>query len=171
MRRKTEVRDCPSPDRQIAMSAGRAAQEAVAEVSTAVAREFDAADHMIDVQLTTMPLAGGFPPRRPLEQLAATCLPGTHIRAVTPVKPPWRWIELLHGSLEMTASRPRTDRHGSLAKASALRMAEAIEQHLGTVRIAARLDLVHEASSPAWHNAYALVTATHLAGLLVTVED
>jgi hypothetical protein len=50
-------------------------------------------------------------------------------------------------------------------------VAEAIEQHLGAVRIAARLDLVHEASSPAWHNTYLLVTATHLAGLLVTVDD
>lgn len=153
------------------MPAGRAAQAAVAEVSTAVARECDAADHMVDLQLTTMPLAGGFPPRRPLEQLAATSLPGPPIRAITPVKPPWRWIELLHGSLEATAPRPRTDRHRSLAEASALQVAEAIEQHLGAVRIAARLDLAHEASSPAWQHAYVLVTATHLAGLLVTVED
>ncbi|MER6075365.1 hypothetical protein ABT187_42635 [Streptomyces sp. NPDC001817] len=171
MRRTTEARNRSSPDRQTATPAGHAAQAAVAEVSAAVAREFDAADRMVDLQLTTMPLAGGFPPRRPLEQLAATSLPGTHIRAVTPVKPPWRWIELLQGSLEATASHPRTDRHDSLAQASALRVAEAIEQHLGAVRIAARLDLVSEASSPAWQNAYVLVTATHLAGLLVTIED
>ncbi|MGW0208587.1 hypothetical protein ACWDZ8_23225 [Streptomyces sp. NPDC003233] len=137
----------------------------------AVARGFDAADHMVDLELTTMPPAGGFPPRRPLEQLAATSLPGTHIRAVTPVKPPWRWIELLRGSLETTACRPRTDRHSSLAEISALRVAQAIERHLGAVRIAARLDLACEASSPAWQHAYVLVTATHLARLLVTVED
>ncbi|MER5549699.1 hypothetical protein ABT072_46750 [Streptomyces sp. NPDC002589] len=170
MRRKTEAHD-RSSDRQTATRAGRAAQEAVAEVSAAVARDFDAADHMVDVQLTTMPLAGGFPPRRPLEQLAAASLPGTQIRAVTPVKPPWRWIELLHGSLETTACSPRTDQHGSLAEVSAQRVAEAIGQHLGAVRIAACLDLVGDASSPAWQNAYVLVTATHLAGLLVTVED
>lgn len=143
----------------------------MAEVSAAVAREFDAADHMVDLELTTMPLAGGFPPRWPLEQFAATSLPGTHIRAVTPVKPPWRWIELLRGSLETTVPRPRTDRHSSLAEMSALRVAQAIERHLGAVRIAARLDLACEASSPAWQHAYVLVTATHLAGLLVTVED
>lgn len=171
MRRTTEAHERSSPDRQTATPADRAAQAAVAEVSAAVAREFDAADHMVDVQLTTMPLAGGFPPRQPLEQLAAASLPGTQIRAVTPVKPPWRWIELLRGSLEATACSPRTDRHGSLAEVSALRVSEAIEQHLGAVRIAARLDLVHDASSPAWQNAYVLVTATRLAGLLVTVED
>ncbi|MEU5127015.1 hypothetical protein [Streptomyces mobaraensis] len=171
MRRKTEARDRSSPDRQTTTPAGHAAQAAVAEVSAVVARGFDATDHMVNLELTTMPLTGGFPPHRPLEQLAATSLPGTHIRAVTPVKPPWRWIELLHGSLETTAPHPRTDRHSSLAEASALRVAQAIERHLGAVRIAARIGLVHEASSPAWQHAYALVTATHLAGLLVTVED
>ncbi|QTT73576.1 hypothetical protein J7W19_09170 [Streptomyces mobaraensis NBRC 13819 = DSM 40847] len=171
MRRKTEARDRSSPDRQTTTPAGHAAQAAVAEVSAVVARGFDATDHMVNLELTTMPLTGGFPPRRPLEQLAATSLPGTHIRAVTPVKPPWRWIELLHGSLETTAPHPRTDRHSSLAETSALRVAQAIERHLGAVRIAARIGLVHEASSPAWQHAYALVTATHLAGLLVTVED
>ncbi|MGW1916507.1 hypothetical protein ACWCQS_38810 [Streptomyces sp. NPDC002076] len=171
MRRKTEARDRSSPDRQAATPEGHAAQAAVAEVSAAVAREFDAADHMVDLELTTMPLAGRFPPRRPLEQLAATSLPGTHIRAVTPVKPPWRWIELLHGSLETTVpASGRTDT-ARLRKMSALRMAQAIDRHLGAVRIAARLDLACEASSPAWQHAYVLVTATHLAGLLVTVED
>lgn len=140
-------------------------------MSAAVAREFDAADHMVDVQLTAGPLAGGFPPRRPLEQLAAASLPETHIRAVTPVKPPWRWIELLRGNLEATAPHPRTDRHGSLADMYALQVAQAVEQHLGAVRIAACLDLVHQASSPAWQNAYVLVTATHLAALHVTIDD
>ncbi|MFI9237460.1 hypothetical protein [Streptomyces sp. NPDC053079] len=119
-----------------------------------------------------MPLVEGFPPRSSLTELANSVACPEAVTSVRPLKPPSRWADELGRAIDGTAGpvafggRPAPGRPGALA------VAGAVERHLGSVRMAAEVVVAEGDGCPAtWRKSFVLVTRSHIALLMLSVDD
>ncbi|MEU1819008.1 hypothetical protein ABZ543_28055 [Streptomyces roseifaciens] len=164
--------DRTSPAEKAAISA----QAAVREVALPMEEALTDADHAVGISLVTaLPLAGGFPPRVPLVQVAQAAASPDDVAGVRPIKPLARWHQEVRRAVESMASGrsavPADVLSGGVSEGPEALVA-AIERCLGAVRIAAEIDLSHDGvHSAAWRKDFLLITWSHVAVLALTVDD
>lgn len=151
----------------MAATDARAALRAVADP---IADALSGPNHDVVIDLEPIgPLPGGYPPRKPLTELAQQLLeppPMTTVRQLTPVH---EWPHVLRRTLQRfdSTNPPNPDpRH---LHTEARTITQAIEQHLGQVRIAATIHHDPEIWSVADY--FLLITTAHIAQLTVSVHD
>jgi hypothetical protein len=126
----------------------REAQAAVRSAAAPLEDALSGPNRAVRIELTSVTPLPEFPPRRTVGVLATEVLgPGS------PVKPVTDW--------------PR--RLGTALGADVRGIANAVEEHLGVVRMAAQVNSPDEVA--AWSVGFVLVTRTHLATLVAAVDD
>lgn len=125
-----------------------AVQAAVRAAAAPLEDTLSGPDHAVRIELTSTTPLREFPPRKTIAALAAETLgPGT------PVKPARNWTRRLATALNADPSA----------------ITNAVEHHLGVVRMAAEVRSPDEVA--AWSVGFVLVTRTHLATLVAAIDD
>lgn len=153
--------------------AASAAQAAVRDVVAPLEAAITAADRAVCISLVAAePLVEGFPPRSSLTEMArSVAAPSEAVTGVRPLKPPSRWAGELGQAIDRTARRAACDGRPGPGKDGALAVARTVEQHLGSVRMAADVVLEDEGCPATWRKTFLLVTWSHIALLAMTVDD
>ncbi|WP_370417254.1 hypothetical protein AB8O64_00960 [Streptomyces sp. QH1-20] len=131
------------------------------------------ADRAVCISLVAAePLVEGFPPRSSLTEMArSVTAPSEAVTGVRPLKPPSRWTGELGQTIDRTARRAASDGQPGPGKDGALAVARAIEQYLGSVRMAADVVIEDEGCPATWNKNFLLVTQSHIVLLAMTVDD
>lgn len=153
--------------------AASAARTAVRDVAAPLEAEISGADRAADISLVAVvPLVEGFPPRASLTELAGSVARPEAVTGVRPLKPPSRWAGELGQAIDSTAGRVAFGGRPGPGHAGGLAVADAVERHLGSVRMAAEVVVVEGDGCPAtWRKSFVLVTRSHIAWLALTVDD
>ncbi|MEW2576898.1 hypothetical protein [Streptomyces syringium] len=119
------------------------------------------------------PLVQGFPPRSSLTELAQmTAVRPEDVTSLRPIKPPSRWTGELAQAIDGTARPTASDGWPGPGTDGARAVAEAISQHLGSVHMAADVVIDEgDGYSAAWRKTCLLVTRSHIALLVMTIDD
>jgi hypothetical protein len=151
------------------MTAGDA-RAAVRAVADPIADALSGPDHGVVIDLDPVgPLPGGYPPRKPLAELARELVEPSPVTTVRQLKPVHDWPHVLRKSLQRfdRTEPPNPDpRH---LRTEARVITQAIEQHLGQVRIAGTIHYGPEIWSVA--DNFLLITTANIAQLTVSVHD
>ncbi|MCA6091337.1 hypothetical protein LE181_04020 [Streptomyces sp. SCA3-4] len=122
--------------------------------------------------MTVVPLMEGFPPRSSWAVLARSVAHPDVVTSVRPLKPPLRWIDELGQAIDRMARRTDFGGGPGPGRVGALAVAGAVEQHLGSVRMAADVIIDEGDGCPAaWRKNFVLITRLHIALLAMTVDD
>jgi hypothetical protein len=146
------------------------ARAAIRAVADPIADALSGPNHDVVIDLDPVgPLPGGYPPRKPLTELARELVEPSPVTTVRQLKPVRDWLYVLRRSLQRfdpTEPRDPDPRH---LHTEARVITQALEQHLGQVRIAGTIHYGPDIWSVADH--FLLITTAHIAQLMVSVYD
>jgi hypothetical protein len=146
------------------------ARAVIRAVAGPIADALSGPDHGVVIELDPVgPLPGGYPPRKPLTELARELVEPSPVITVHQLKPVHDWPYALRRSLrrfDRTKPPILDPRH---LHTEARVITQAIEQHLGQVRIAGTIHYGPEVWSVADY--LLLITTGHIAQLVVSVYD
>jgi hypothetical protein len=166
----------PSPLRESELTfrghpmAAADARAAIRAVSDPIADALSGPNHDVMIDLDPVgPLPGGYPPRKPLTELARELVEPSPVATVRQLKPVHDWPHALRRSLQRfdRTTPPNPDPRHLLTEARVI--AQAIEQHLGEVRIAGTIHYGPDIWSVADH--FLLITTARIAQLVVSAYD
>jgi hypothetical protein len=143
---------------------------AIRAVADPIADAMSGTDHGVVIDLDPIGLLpGGYPPRKPLTELARQLVEPSAVTTVRQLKPVHDWPHVLRRSLRCFDGTKPSNRNPRHLHAEARAITQAIEQHLGQVRIVGTIHYGPEIWSVADY--FLLITTTHIAQLMVSVYD